>query len=224
MSEVEQTDVYRPPKMPVIRAITANDILQSLKQGFADFKAEPLFGLFFGGIYAAGGLIILGILSAFGMSWMIIPIAIAFPFIGPFVAVGLYEVSRRRTAGIEIKWGEILGVIIAQKERQFGLMAFIIMCIFWVWIFQIRLLLALFLGFQSFPSVGAFITVITTTPEGIGFLVVGTIIGSLLALVLFCSTVIAIPLLLERDIDVISAIITSFQSVFKKLFKEKIDV
>ena len=215
MSNVDQQETYRPAKMPVIQNINMGDIAASLKEGIADFRHAPLYGLFFGGIYTAGGLIILWLLTTVDRGWMIIPIAIAFPFIGPFVAVGLYEISRRRAANIPLQWGEILSVIIAQKERQFGLMAFAIMCIFWIWIFQIRLLLALFLGFQSFPSVFAFAKVLTTTPEGIGFLLVGSAIGAVLALVLFCTTVIAIPLLLDRDIDVISAIITSFQSVFK---------
>ncbi len=215
MSEVNQSEDYRPAKMPVIREIKASDISASLKEGVADFLACPLYGLFFGGIYTIGGLLILALLTTLNMGWMIIPIAIAFPFIGPFVAVGLYEVSRRRAAGIPLNFGEVISVIIAQKERQFGMMAFAIMCIFWIWIFQVRLLLAIFLGFQSFPSVAAFINVVTTTPEGIGFITLGTAIGAVLAFVLFCTTVIAIPLLLDREIDVITAIITSFQTVLK---------
>jgi len=215
MSDINQAEVYVPAKMPVIRKVAVNDITAALKEGIADFIACPLYGLFFGSIYTIGGLAILAMLTTFDMSWMIIPIAIAFPFIGPFVAVGLYEVSRRRAAGVPLKFSEILSVIIAQKERQFGLMAFAIMCIFWIWIFQVRLLLAVFLGFQSFPSVAAFIKVVTTTPEGIGFITLGTAIGAVLAFVLFCTTVIAIPLLLDRDIDVISAIITSFKTVLQ---------
>lgn len=215
MNEVNQQEVYQAPKMPVIKIINMADIKASLKEGVADFLHAPLYGLFFGGIYTVGGLVILWLLSTLDRSWMIIPIAISFPFIGPFIAVGLYEVSRRRAAGIPLRWGEIMGVVIHQKERQFGLMAFAIMCIFWIWIFQVRLLFALFLGFQSFPNALAFVKVLTTTPEGLGFLIVGTLIGAILALVLFCTSVIAIPLLLDREIDVVSAIITSFQAVIK---------
>ncbi len=215
MNEVHQADACQPVEMPAIRTITANDVKQSLKEGIADFLAAPLYGLFFGGIYTVGGLLILAFLTTLDMGWMIIPVGIAFPLIGPFVAVGLYEVSRRRAAGTPLNWSEVLGVIIAQKERQFGLMAFTIICIFWFWIVLVRLLLALFLGFQSFPTVVSFITIVMTTPEGLGFLLVGSAIGSVFAMVLFCTTVIAIPLLLDRDIDVISAIITSFQSVIK---------
>ena len=211
MNKTNQTG----PTTPVINAITMQDVTASLKEGVADFFHAPLYGIFFGGIYTIAGLLILASLNLLDMRWMIIPIAVAFPFSGPFIAVGLYEISRRRAAGIPLKWKEILLVIIAQREGQFGLMAFAIMCIFWIWIAQVRLLMALFLGFGSFSSVWSFIEVVTTTPEGLGFLALGSTIGAILAFVLFSATVVAIPLLLDREIDVVTAIITSFQSVFK---------
>ncbi len=215
MEETTQPSPYTPPKMPEINQISKDDIIASVKAGLADFLAAPLFGLFFGGIYVLGGLIIVASLTALEMGWMIIPVAIGFPLVGPFVAVGLYEVSRRRASGRPLKWQEILLVVVQQRERQFGWMAFVILCIFWIWLFQVRILFAIFLGFKSFTNIYSFIEIITTTSEGLGFLAVGSIIGAILAYVLFSSTIIAIPLLLDRDIDVVSAIITSFKTVAK---------
>jgi uncharacterized membrane protein len=215
-STVNKSNQTRPAAI-AINTIKMQDVTTSLREGIADFLHAPLYGIFFGSIYTFAGLLILASLNLLDMRWMIIPIALAFPFSGPFIAVGLYEISRRRAAGIPLKWKEILLVIIAQREGQFGLMAFAIMCIFWIWIAQVRLLMALFLGFRSFASIGAFIEVVTTTPQGLGFLAIGSTIGAVLAFVLFSATVIAIPLLLDRDIDVVTAIITSFQSVFKNL-------
>ena len=60
-----------------------------------------------------------------------------------------------------------------------------------------------------------FLNVVTTTPEGLMFLGVGTIVGACLSLVLFSTTVIAMPTLLDRDLDLISALILSFQTVMK---------
>jgi uncharacterized membrane protein len=111
--------------------------------------------------------------------------------------------------------GEIFAVMFRQKDRQLGWMAFVILFIFWIWVYQVRLLLALFLGFKSFSSVGMFLTVITTTSEGLGFLAVGTLVGAGISFVLFASTVVAMPLLLERELDFVSAIITSFKAVTK---------
>ncbi|WP_421723988.1 DUF2189 domain-containing protein [Bauldia sp.] len=210
---MSETTTYQPPKIPKTRVVTAADIRGALRDGWSDFTHAPLYGLFFGAIYTVGGLLILAFLAVFDMPWMIIPIAVGFPLIGPFVAVGLYEVSRRRAAGEPITWKAVLLVIFQQRNRQLGWMAFIVLFIFWVWIYQVRLLLAIFLGFQSFASIGGFIEVITTTVDGLTFLAVGTIIGAFLAFVLYATTVITMPLLLERDIDLVSAMIVGFRAI-----------
>jgi uncharacterized membrane protein len=206
---------YVPPPKINIDAISFSDVTAALSAGWRDFLRAPLIGLFFGGIYAAGGILILLLLQVYHQPWWIIPIAVGFPLIGPFVAVGLYDVSRRLAEGKPIVWREVLAVIFEQRKRQVGWMAFVVLFIFWMWLYEVRMLLAIFLGFKSFSSIDAFIKVVTTTPEGMGFLGVGTLVGAFLSFVLFCTTVVAIPLLLDRDTDLITAIITSFRAVFR---------
>jgi uncharacterized membrane protein len=206
----------RPPPVRV-RKIGFADVRGALAQGWRDFVKAPAVGLFFGGIFAAGGIAIFLLLNVYHEPWWIIPIAVGFPLIGPFVAVGLYETSRRLTAGEPLKWSAILTVVLAQRKRQVAWMAFVVLFIFWMWLYEVRMLLAIFLGFKSFSSIDAFIQVVTTTSEGIGFLAMGTGVGAFIAFVLFCTTVIGIPLLLEREIDLITAIITSFKAVFENL-------
>ncbi|MGJ8529153.1 DUF2189 domain-containing protein [Maritalea sp.] len=216
MSEQSKT-AYQPPKLPAVKSITFDHVRAALLAGWQDFLKAPIYGLVFGGFYVVGGLLIWAGLMLYNMPWMIIPVAIGFPLVGPFVAVGLYEVSRRLLDGKPLIWREIFLLILGQRERQLGWMAFVVLFIFWVWIYQIRLLLALFLGFKSFSSIGEFVSVITTTPEGIGFLIVGTLVGAGIAFVLYASTVVAMPLLMDRDIDFVSAIIVSFKSVLSNL-------
>ena len=213
MAESNESEPYRPTPMPSVRPVTVHDILAALRAGINDFLRAPLFGLFFGGVYAVGGLFILASLMYFEMVWLIIPIAIGFPLIGPFAAVGLYEVSRRLANNEPLGWRSILGVVLDQRHRQLGWMSFVVLFIFWVWIYLVRILLALFFGFKSFSSVEGFFQLVMTTNEGLVFLAVGTIVGAFLAFILFSATVTAMPLLLDRDIDFISAMITSFKSV-----------
>ena len=133
------------------------------------------------------------------------------------MAVGLYETSRRIAAGQPLKLGEILMVIFAQRKRQVAWMAFVVLFIFWMWLYEVRMLLAIFLGFKSFSSIDEFWTVVTTTPEGMGFLAVGSGVGAVISYVLFCTTVVGIPLLLDRELDLITGIIYSFKAVFQNL-------
>ena len=92
-------------------------------------------------------------------------------------------------------------------------MAFVSIFAFMVWMYQVRLLLALFLGFQSFTSFGAFLEVVFTTQDGLMFLAVGHVVGAAMATLVFSLTVVSFPLLLDRDVDFITAMIASVKAV-----------
>ncbi|MFT6658891.1 DUF2189 domain-containing protein [Maritalea sp.] len=209
----QDLQAYQPPKLPNVKKIKFSDVWAALLAGLRDFQKAPLLGMVFGGVYVVGGMLIMAALTIYDMPWMIIPVATAFPLIGPFVAVGTYEVSRRLAANEPLVWREIFFLILGQRERQLGWMAFVLLFILWIWIYQIRLLIALFLGFKSFSSIGAFVGMVVTTPEGLGFFVVGTLVGAGISFSLYAATVVAMPLLMVRDIDFVSAIIVSFKSV-----------
>ncbi|MEO1687878.1 MAG: DUF2189 domain-containing protein [Pseudomonadota bacterium] len=203
----------RPRGLPPVRPIGFDDLGEVFRAGIEDFKRAPAFGLFFGGVYALGGWLMYLLVASYDAPWLILPLGLAFPLIGPFVAVGLYDVSRRLDAGETPRWGDVLGVVFEQRRRELGWMAFVVLFVCFVWFYQVRTILVIFLQNQSFSSMESFLTMVFTTPEGLGFLVVGTLVGGFLALVLFSTTVIAIPLLLERDRDFITAIITSVKAV-----------
>ena len=201
------------PRAPKLRAIGFNDIGTALRRGLSDFARAPAYGLFFGGVFAAGGIAIYMLLTIYNAPWMIIPIGIGFPLIGPFIASGLYEVSRRLSVGAPLSWKAVLITVFHQRERQMGWMAFVVLFIFWIWLYQARLLLALFMGFSAPSSLEKFLQVVLSTQSGLLFLAVGTLVGLVLALVLFSTTVFVMPMLLDTDIDFVTAMITSVRAV-----------
>jgi len=203
----------RPRPMPQVRPITYDDLGEAFRAGVSDFRRAPRFGLFFGGVYFVGGWVMWLLLSWAEAPWLMLPLALAFPLMGPFVAVGLYDVSRRLAAGQRLDWASVLGVVFEQRKRELGWMAFVTLFICFIWVYQIRTIMVLTMQNMSFSDLGVFLELVFTTTEGLTFLAVGTIVGGFLAIVLFSVTVVAIPLLLERDRDFITAIITSVKAV-----------
>ncbi len=199
---------------PVVREIKVADVAEALAQGFRDFRAAPLYGLAIGALYAGGGMLVVLSVTALGMSYLAYPLAAGFALIGPFVAVALYEISRRLEAGQPLSIAAIFSVIRGRSE--IGWMAFVTLFVFVIWMYQVRLLIALLLGINaSFSSFQQFITVVLTTNEGLLFLAIGNLDGAILSLVLFSLTVVSFPLLLERDVDFVTAMITSVRAVVK---------
>ena len=216
------TDQGSPPLTMLqalkVRQISFNDIKYAFSAGLKDFFRRPFLSLFFGLIYAAFGIVLVLGFTVFDSIWMTLPAAVGFPLVAPFIAVGLYEMSRRIKKDEDFNWRDIFLVIFRQQQREFGWMSFVVLFVFWIWIYQARLLLALFLQWQSFSSLDNFIDVITTTQNGILFISIGTLVGAVLATVLFSLTVISMPLLLDKEIDFISAMIISVKAVHTNPF------
>ncbi len=199
--------------LPEVRAIRFHDLKEILALGWRDFSRAPLYGMFFGAVYAIGGIILVASVLHFDMAWMIYPLVIGFALIGPFVATGLYETSRRLENKTPLTWSGILLVVWEQHRRELGWMAFVMLFVFWVWMYQIRTLVAVFFGFQGFATLQGFMDVVFTTTNGLTFLLVGHVVGAIISMVLFSLTVVSCPLLLEREIDFVTALITSIRAV-----------
>jgi uncharacterized membrane protein len=198
--------------MPQVRAATVADVVAAVEAGLRDFRRSPRYGLFFGGFYALGGLLAVYLTAAAGLAWVAMPLTAGFALLGPFAAVGLYEVSRRLEAGEALSWRAVLGCIIGQGGREMGWMALVSVFAFIMWMYQIRLMVALFFGFSSLEA-SAFWQNLFLTANGLTFLAIGTAWGAVLSVVVFTLTVVSFPLLLDRDRDFITAMITSVQAV-----------
>lgn len=211
MSDEISTAAHVPPsEIPEPRLITPPDLLRVLRAGLADFLNAPLFGLAFSAVYVVGGIVLYAVFMASGQSWWFIPIAVGFPLLAPFAATGLYEVSRRLEQGERLDWPGVLGCVLAQKDRQIPSMAMVIMLAFMFWVFVAHTIFALFFGLQPISSSTSDMLLSST---GLAMLAVGGVIGGGMAAIMFALTVISLPLLLHREVDFITAMITSFRAV-----------
>ncbi|WBU59451.1 DUF2189 domain-containing protein [Paracoccus albus] len=201
-----------PDEIPDPARIEMAAIGESLRAGWSDFMRAPAFGLFFSAFYVAGGLVLLTVAAASGQEWWLMPFVVGFPLIAPFAAVGLYEVSRRIEFGKPLIWREVMGTVFAQKDRQLPSMAMVILLLFMFWVFVAHTTFALFMGVSALTNITSSADALLQG-RGLVMLVVGTIIGAGFAAVLFSFTVVGLPLLMDREVDFITAIITSVRSV-----------
>ncbi|MGV8987001.1 MAG: DUF2189 domain-containing protein [Cypionkella sp.] len=200
-----------PDQVTVLQA-DMSDLVAALRDGWHDFRHAPGYGLAFSLIYVLGGWLILGALTLRGQLWWTIPASAGFPILGPFIACGYYEISRRIEAGEALTPGGVFGVILRQKDRQIPSMAAVIVVFFLFWTFLSHMIFALFLGTATLTNVTSSLAVFGT-PSGLLMLTVGTAVGALFSLVLFSISVVSLPLLLDREVDFVTAMITSVRTV-----------
>jgi uncharacterized membrane protein len=197
---------------PDVMIVEAEDLAAALGEGIADFLRAPGYAIFFSGVYVVGGWLIWRAVTGQGALWWTLAASAGFPILGPFIACGFYELSRRMdTAAPYTPW-DILGVIFRQKDRQIPSIAAVVVIFFLFWNFLAHMVFALFLGNATLTNITTSLTVFST-PEGLTMLIVGSAIGAIFALTLFSIAVIALPMLLDRDVDFVTAMITSVHLV-----------
>lgn len=210
MSDAMSGSIPPASPRPEVRRVTMADLGVCLRRGVADFRAAPGFGVFFSAVYVLGGFLMVW-LGAGHVTWTLAT-SLGFPLAAPFAAVGLYEVSRRLEAGERLHWRGVLGVVWAERGRQIPWMGAIIVMYFLFWTFLAHMIFALFMGLSVMTNISesweAFLT-----PTGLAMIAVEILVGGGLAFLLFALTVVSLPLLLDREVDFVTAMILSFQTV-----------
>jgi uncharacterized membrane protein len=184
-----------------------------LTAGWRDLSRAPLVSLSYGAAFVLVSFLLTLGLWILGLFYLVLPLAAGFMLVGPVVAVGLYEVSRRLEQGQPVTLADTLAAW--HKHRgPIATMGLVLMLVLLAWIYLAFLIFALFFG-PAPPSWEHLVTTVMFSIDGIPFLIVGIAVGGALAAFVFAMTAVAIPALLDRDIGVLSAILTSFAAVLR---------
>lgn len=200
------TGTYRLPV--TIRRIT--DIDRSghwLAQGWRDFIKTPVVSLVYGGAFVAISLAFTLGLRVAGLDSLILPLCLGFIIIAPLLVVGLYDVSRRLEQGLEVTLGDVFRGI-RDHAGQLAAMGIVLMLCYWIWV---EIALVLFMGFfnQSPPSLDTFFEEVLFTLNGAFMLGIGTVVGAIIGAVVFGISVVSVPLIYDRQMDVVTAVSAS---------------
>jgi len=201
------------PVHPAIRRIGPADLRDALSRGLDDFLAMPSHAVFLCVIYPLLGLFLISVASGYEMLPLAFPLAAGFALIGPFAAVGLYELSRRREAGLDTTSSHAFDVLHSPSFGAILLLGLLLMAIFLVWLAVAEAIYVANFGYSAPASIGQFVSDVFTTPAGWRLIVVGTGVGFLFAVLVLTIGAVSFPLLLDRDVGAAVALFTSIRLV-----------
>lgn len=188
-----------------------------LAAGWRDILAGPAISLTYGIGFSVVSLGLAGALFYFEIPHLLLPLSAGFMLMGPMLAVGLYETSRRRQSGEPVSLSTALFVPV-RNPTQLASLGVILMAAHLIWIRIATLLYALFFGTQPFPGLEESISILFFTLDGLGLLVVGTAFGGVLAAAVFALTAFSVPILMVRDVDAVTAVLESVKMVRQNLW------
>lgn len=186
---------------------------QWLKQGWGDFKAAPVVGLSYGCVFVLSGYAFFWGLQALDLGYLILPVSGSFILFAPWLALGLYEVSRQREKGETPSFSSTCGAW-RQSPRRLGVMAFILLMVMMVWTQVAVVMYALLMG-NAALSLETITTDVFTRTDGLVFLTAGSLVGMFFAAIVFLLTAVSIPMILDRDVDAFVAMRISIDTVMK---------
>ena len=205
-----------PVASPHARHLPSGAAFTWLRQGWSDFVTRPLLSLLYGLVVCAVSALIVWGLFQFRYEYALFPALAGFVLLGPLIAVGLYEKSRRIEAGERPTFGGMLFARPASKHQAL-FMGVLLLSLFLLWQRAAVLIYALFFGMVDFPGTDELIPMLLFTPTGWALLLVGSAVGALFAAFSFAISVFAVPMLLSERTDALSAMGISIAMVWANL-------
>jgi uncharacterized membrane protein len=192
-----------------IRRIGPQDCVAALREGLDDFVAVPTHPIFVGLFYALGGVAVVGLTSFANALHLVFPFAAGFALVGPFFAVGLYELSRRRERGLAVSWSDAFSVFRSPALPSIVALGLFLFALFAIWIGVAEVLYMQLYGPKPPAAALSFLYDVLTTNRGWTLIAVGGLVGFCFAALALCVSVVSFPLLLDRDLGVVPAVVAS---------------
>ena len=199
----------------VVRKLTIDDIKEALKLGLEDFKAKPSHIFVLGLVYPFGAALAAGVALGQDVLPLAFPIAAGLALMGPFAAIILYEISRRREQGRDFNWGDIGQVFDRASNWNIVILMLALAAAFGIWLVLAQTIFNATLGYTGYVEPVEFIQRVFMTPEGWTLILVGNSVGFLIAAVVLATNVVSFPMLLDRNVGAPAAVATSLRVTAK---------
>lgn len=198
---------------PAVRRIGVADLQDALARGLDDFGAYRTDVVLLCVIYPIAGLVLGRLAFGYDMLPLLFPLASGFALVGPFAAVGLYEMSRRREQGVDVAWRDAFGVLRSPSFGEIAVLGLLLMAIFLFWLAAAESIYDATIGPAPPVSIASFVRDVFTTGAGWALIGAGVGVGFLFAVLVLAISVVSFPLLLDRGVGLDTAIRTSIRAV-----------
>lgn len=195
--------------MPQTRTLTRDDLRAALRAGFADMGAFRSDVVFICLLYPLVGAALAVLAWQGNLVHLLFPLLSGFALVGPVAAIGLYEMSRRRERGEQTGWSAYVDVLRSPRLGGIIVLALVHLVIFMVWIMVANLLYAATLNLEPPVTAGDFLHAVFNTAGGWVMIVLGVGLGFLFACLVLATSLVSFPMLIDRDVGVVTAVVTS---------------
>jgi len=199
---------------PVVQKITTTDVWEALARGYDDFRAMPTHAFFICLIYPVAGLVLFRMLFGYELLPLLYPMTAGFALLGPFVAIGLYELSRRRERGLDVAPMRGFDVIHRPSFGAICRLGIVLAAIFVAWLYVANLIHTQIFGAEA-PSPRVFLNQVLTTARGTQLIIVGNVVGFVFAAFVLIISVVSFPMLVDRNVSALTAVRTSVRATLE---------
>ncbi len=201
--------------MPEARKLSMDDIIHSLAAGLEDFAACRSDAMFLVLFYPIIGIALIVMSLSMNLLPLVVPMIMGFAILGPVAAVGLYEMSSRREAGMETRWMDAFAVIRSPSFGAILVLGLYLAALFIIWLVAADMIYSRTLGPEPPASILGFLGDVLTTREGWMMSISGGIVGAVFAFAALAMSLVSFPLLMDRHVGLPVAVATSIKVLRK---------